>query len=111
MEWDQWANVIASGLVATTALAFALGYSILAPWRRSEIGRHLMEVTGAIGLLGLYTVLVTVWPRGPAAMGLRVARVVLLVTLAGLLVQRTRLMIRAQRRPPDATGRELGGGG
>jgi hypothetical protein len=97
MSWDQWANSGASGLVAVTAAVFVVAYEVLAPWRRSEMGRHVMAFSAAVGLLGIYTVLLMVWPHGAAAAGLRVARVVLLVALAGLLMQRTRLLIRAQR--------------
>lgn len=97
MTWAQLANASASGLVSAAAGAFVAAYAVLAPWRRSEIGRHVMAVTTAIGALGAYTVAITAWPSGPVAIGLRVARVLLLVALAGLLVQRTRILIRAQR--------------
>lgn len=99
MDWDVWANNGASALVAVAAAVFVVAYSLLAPWSRSETGRHLMSFTAAIGLLGLYTVCITAWPSGGAAAVLRVARVVLLVAVAGLLVQRTRMLIRAQRKP------------
>lgn len=99
MDWDVWANAGASALVAGAAIGFVITYALLAPWQRSEAGRHLMSFTGAIGLLGLYTVCITAWPSGGAAAVLRVARVVLLVAVAGLLVQRTRMLIRAQREP------------
>jgi hypothetical protein len=103
MGWARWANTAASALVAAAAGGFAAVYAVLAPWRRSEVGRHVMAVTAAIGLLGLYTVLITAWPDGAAATALRVVRVVLLVALAALLVQRTWMVIRAQRdaAPPD----------
>lgn len=97
MGWDKWANSGASGLVFVAAAGFVVAYAVLAPWRRSEVGRHVMGFSAAVGALGLYTVLVTVWPDGTVATVLRVARVLLLIALAGLLVQRTRLLIRAQR--------------
>jgi hypothetical protein len=97
MTWAQMANTGASALVALAASAFVVAYSVLAPWRRSEVGRHVMAFTASIGALGAYTVAVTVWPSGPVAIALRVTRVVLLLAIAGLVVQRTRMLIRAQR--------------
>lgn len=105
MGWAQMANTAASALVAVTAAVCAAVYHLRAPWWESAAGRHIMAFTGAVGLLSLYTVLLTVWwPHGPVAAGLRVTRVVVLVALAALLVQRTRMVIRAQRDPdpPDA---------
>jgi drug/metabolite transporter (DMT)-like permease len=99
MHWAQVANAGASACVALAAAVFVVAYAVLAPWRRSEVGRHLMSFTAVIGLLGFYTVLITVWPAGVVGAVLRVARVVLLLAVAALLVQRTRLLIRAQRKP------------
>jgi hypothetical protein len=103
MDVAQMANVAASGLVAGAAATAAVVYHVKARWWQSRFGRHVMAVTVSMGLLGLYTVLVTlVWPAGPVTAVLRVARTVLLVVVAGLLVQRTRLVVEAQRRvePP-----------
>jgi uncharacterized membrane protein HdeD (DUF308 family) len=103
MDAAQIANVSASGLVAVAAGVASVVYHWKARWWQSRWGRHVMAVTVSMGLLGLYTVLVTlVWPVGPVTAVLRVARTVLLVIVAGLLVQRTRLVIDAQRRvePP-----------
>jgi hypothetical protein len=98
MDWAQVANTAASALVAVAAVGFVVAYALLAPWQRSEVGRHLMMFTAAIGGLGLYTVAITLWPDGAVAAVLRVIRVVLLAAVAALLVQRTRLLIRAQQR-------------
>jgi hypothetical protein len=57
-----------------------------------------MLFTMAIGALGLYTILITLWPEGVPALILRTARTVLLVVIAGLVVQRTRMVISAQHR-------------
>ncbi|MGW4810568.1 putative phage holin [Kitasatospora cineracea] len=101
LDAAQWANVSASGLVAVSSASAAVMYHVRAPWRRSRIGRHIMAVTVSVGLLGLYTVLITlVWPSGPAAAVLRVSRCVLLVVMAGLMVQRVRLVVDAQRELP-----------
>ncbi|MCG6493452.1 hypothetical protein [Kitasatospora sp. A2-31] len=101
---DQLANWAASALLAATSVAAAVTYHLRAPWRRTRIGRHVMTVTVALGLLGAYTVVVSVWPTGPVAACLRIARTVLLVVLAVSMVQRVRLIADAQRqpdRPPD----------
>lgn len=96
MDWAQWINTVGSGLVALAALAFVTAYAVFAPWWRSLIGRHVMAVTAAMGWLGVYTVLITVWPDGAVAAALRVSRSVVILGLAGLLIQRTVLMIRTQ---------------
>lgn len=100
LTWDQLANVSASGLVFFASLVFAITYHLRAPWRSTAIGRHIMAVTISMGLLGLYTVLVTIWPHGPTVGALRVGRTVLLASLAAQLAWRTRLMIDAQRDHP-----------
>jgi len=101
MDAAQIANVSASGLIAATSAVAATVYHVRATWWRSAWGRNVMGVTLAIGLLGLYTVLVSlVWPSGPVTAVLRVARTVVLVILAGLLAQRTQLVLDAQRSPP-----------
>lgn len=103
MDASHMANLAASGLVAVTSAVAAVVYTVRAPWWRSRIGRHIMTVTVSVALLGLYTVLTSlVWPAGPAASALRIGRTVLLVLLAVSMVQRTRLVIEAQRPvPPD----------
>ena len=104
MDAAQLANVSASGLIAVTAAVAATVYHLRAAWWRSRWGRNVMGVTISIGLLGLYTVLVgLVWPAGPVTTVLRVGRTVVLVVLAGLLLQRTQLVLDAQRSPPKNT--------
>lgn len=97
MDPFQWANWSASLLVAGTAGAAAVIYQFKADWRSSRWGWHLMAVTVAIGLFGLYTVLITIWPTGATATALRTARTVLQVAVAGMMVWRTRLILAAQR--------------
>jgi uncharacterized BrkB/YihY/UPF0761 family membrane protein len=98
---DQWANWSASALMAGAAGTAAVVYHRRAPWRRTRIGRHIMLVTLAVGLLGAYTVLVSVWPAGPLAVVLRIGRTVLQVALAVAMVQRVLLITDAQRGQPD----------
>lgn len=97
MDDAQLANAIASALVALCSLVFAVVYHVRAPWRSTSVGRHIMTFTLAIGALCLYTVLVTIWPEGPFATVARVLRTLLLLGIAGLIVQRTGMVRRAQR--------------
>lgn len=101
LTWDQLANLSASGLVCLASLVFAVAYHLLAPWRSTPIGRHMMSVTISMGLLGLYTILATIWPHGPTLGALRLGRTILLFGLALQLIQRTRLLIAAQRDHPE----------
>lgn len=104
MNPAQLANLAVSGLVAAMAAAFVITYWRLAPWRSTPTGWFLMTFAGAIGGLGLYTVLITaVGLDGTAATVLRIIRTALLLTMAGLLLQATRLVLRAQRRRAEET--------
>jgi len=96
MDWAQLANTAASGLVTLTCIVFAVVYHWHAPWRSTAVGRHLMTFTLAIGALGAYTVAISIWPDGAPAAVLRATRTVLLVVIAGLVMQRTRMVLRAQ---------------
>lgn len=108
MDIAQTANVAASALVAATGFTAAAVYHLRARWWRTPWGRNVMAVTVFIGFLGLHTVLVTlVWPAGPVLAALRLARTLVLVALAGLLVQRAGLVLDAQRREtPDNPARQ-----
>lgn len=100
MNIPQLANVAASAAVALTALVFGAVYHQRARWYRSEAGRHVMAMSAAIGFLGLYTVVAAIWPGNDALLDvLRWARTAVVVAIAGLLVQRTRMVLRAQRPP------------
>ncbi|MFG2676936.1 hypothetical protein [Streptomyces sp. NPDC048445] len=107
MSIAQVLNLAASGLVALFAGAFIVTYHLLAPWRRTRMGWHLMLFTGAIGCLGLYTIVVTITGLdGTPAMVLRCARTVLLLVVAVLIAQQTRMVYTAQRHPrpvPDGS--------
>ncbi|MFG2993940.1 hypothetical protein ACGFZK_32395 [Streptomyces sp. NPDC048257] len=94
---DQWVNMIASGVAAAACAGFALVYHLRAPWWRSDVGRNLMLLAGALGGLCLYTVLIIMWPEGCPATILRGMRTAMVLAIAGLMVQRTRMVIRAQR--------------
>lgn len=102
MSPAQLANLIVSGLVAACAATFVVTYWRIAPWRSTPIGWYLMTFAGAIGGLGLYTVLITaVGLDGIPAAVLRIIRAALLLIMAGLLLHATRLVVRAQRRRPN----------
>lgn len=98
MDCAQLANTAASGLVALTCIVFVIVYHRHAPWQSTAVGRHLMTFTLAIGCLGAYTVAITVWPDGAPATALRAVRTLLLVLIAGLVMQRTRMVLRAQHQ-------------
>lgn len=97
LTWSQAANVAVSALVALVAGAFVVVYAVLAPWRTTATGRHVMAVTATIGLFGAYTVAITQWPTGEVAIVLRMARLGIGLALAALLLQRTWMVVRAQR--------------
>ncbi|WP_261992195.1 putative phage holin [Streptomyces sp. MS191] len=96
---DQWINTAASCAAFLMCATFAVVYHVRAPWWRSAVGRNLMLFAGAVGGLCLYTVLITLWPTGCPATVLRGVRTALLLSIAVLMVQRTRLVIRAQAIP------------
>lgn len=101
MDCAQVANTAASSLVALCSLVFAAVYHRKAPWRSTPVGRHLMIFTLAIGALGAYTVIVTAWPDGLVATVLRFARTLLLLLIAALVMQRTRMVVTAQHPHPE----------
>lgn len=98
MDCAQLANTAASGLVTLCCIGFAIVYHLHAPWRSTPVGRHLMLFTAAIGGLAFYTVLITVWPEGTTALVLRSLRSLLLFVIAGLVLQRTHMVLNAQHR-------------
>lgn len=102
MDCAQLANTAASGLVTLACLVFALVYHRHAPWRSTAVGRHVMTFTLAIGALGAYTVAITLWDHGAPATVLRSMRTLLLLVIAALVVQRTRMVLAAQHRKPTA---------
>ncbi|MEU3432402.1 hypothetical protein [Streptomyces sp. NPDC006863] len=92
--WDRLLNVTTSAAMAATGLVFMATYHLLAPWWRSTTGRHLMAFGAAVTALGAYTVTISMWPD---LWPLRVLRTLVLLAIAGLFIQRTVMVIRAQR--------------
>ena len=104
MSADQLANMAASMLVVVACLVFGVTYHRLTTWWRSDIGRNLMWLAVAMGALFLYTVLVSQWPDGCFAMVLRWVRAGLAVVIAAVMVQRTRVLLKEQRKHRNRTG-------
>lgn len=109
MGWAQWANTGTSALVAICATVFITVYQRHAPWRSTPLGRHFMGLTASVGALGLYTVLITIWPSGCPAEMLRTARTILLLTIAVVMLRLARLVVTAQRREPVEVDQDNGG--
>ncbi|MGW1135713.1 putative phage holin [Streptomyces griseoluteus] len=102
---DAWMNAVMSALGAIACAVFVAIYHLRAYWWRSEVGRNQMAFAAAIGLLCLYTVLATIWQDDPCAMVvLRSIRTIAVAGVIVLMVQRTRLLLRAQRENRDRTG-------
>jgi hypothetical protein len=103
-EWgiDVWLNVVASGVAAVVCGVFVVVYHVRAAWWRSATGRHLMAVGAALCALFAYTVAIALWPAGCPAAVLRCVRTLVVLAIAALMMQRTRMVVRAQRH--DRTG-------
>ncbi|MFJ4808478.1 putative phage holin [Streptomyces longwoodensis] len=102
---DEWVNMTASALAAAACAAFAVIYHVRAAWWRSEVGRNLMSFAAAVCALCVYTVLATIWQGDKCVlMALRSARTLVLLAVAALMVQRTRLLLKAQREHRNRTG-------
>ncbi|WP_328313073.1 hypothetical protein OG432_24340 [Streptomyces sp. NBC_00442] len=103
MTCAELANVSVSALIVLCAGVFVVTYHRKAAWRSTPVGWYLMTFAGAIGGLGLYTVLITITGTdgAPAAI-LRLIRTALLLVVAVLLVQATRMVLRVQRRKETA---------
>lgn len=94
---DQWVNIGASLLAAAMCITFGVVYHLRATWWRSEVGWNLMAFAAAVAALCLYTVLATVWQGDACVLAvLRSVRTVILLSVAGLMLQRTRLVVKAQ---------------
>jgi hypothetical protein len=101
---DQWVNVAGSAIAALVCAAFCLTYHLKASWWHSGTGRNLMGLPAAIGALFLYTVLVSLWPDGCFAVVMRGVRTMLALAISALILQRIRILLKAQREHRDRTG-------
>ncbi|MFB7647116.1 hypothetical protein ACFC0S_16690 [Streptomyces sp. NPDC056084] len=103
MTCAELANVSVSALIVLCAAVFVVTYHRKAAWRASPVGWYLMTFAGAIGGLGLYTVAITITGTdGAAASALRLVRTALLLVVAVLLIQATRMVLRVQRRKEES---------
>ncbi|WP_073946538.1 putative phage holin [Streptomyces kebangsaanensis] len=99
MTPSQVMNAGVSGLVAVLAAVFLWTYTRRARWEQSGMGQYFVAAVATIGLLGTYTVVITlVGVDGTAASVLRIVRSGLLLTVAGLLLQATLAVRRAYPR-------------
>jgi hypothetical protein len=100
----MWINLIASALAALVCVAFVVIYHVKTTWWRSGTGRNLMGLPAAIGMLFLYTVLVTLWPDGSFVVVMRGVRTLIALAISALIAQRIRILLQAQRESRDRTG-------
>ncbi|MFG3585419.1 hypothetical protein [Streptomyces sp. NPDC047990] len=97
MGVGQWVNVAGAALAAVVCAAFVITHHVKTTSWRSETGRNLTGFPAAVGVLFLYTVLVSFWPDGCFAMVMRRVRTLLTLSISGLIVQRIRILLKAQR--------------
>lgn len=96
---DAWMNATMSALGFISCAVFVITYHLRATWWRSEVGRNQMAFAATIGLLCLYTVLATFLQNNACAMlVLRSLSMLVRLAIAALMVQRTRLLLQAQRQ-------------
>ncbi len=99
MTLAELLNAVVSGTVALCSAAFLTEYTRRARWEAHAVGRYFVIAVATIGLLGLYTAVITfVDLDGILASVLRVIRSVLLLGIAGLLIQATVAVRRAYPR-------------
>jgi hypothetical protein len=104
MGVDMWINMIASALATLVCAAFVVIYHVKTAWWRSGTGRNLMGLPAALSALFLYTVLISLWPEGCVAVVLRGVRTVLALAISALMLQRIRILLKAQREHRHRTG-------
>lgn len=98
MSGDQWMSVSASMVAVAFCAVFAITYHLRAPWWRSEVGRNQMGFAAMVAALCLYNALASLMQDDACALLiLRIFRTVVLLGVTGLMVQRTRLLLKAQR--------------
>ncbi|MEC4016122.1 putative phage holin [Streptomyces sp. H27-D2] len=98
MTSAELANAFVSGVVVVCTATFMITYHLRAPWRSTVIGWYLMTFAASIGMLCLYTVLITAWGLdGLPATILRFIRTALLLAVGVVMIQCTRMVITAQR--------------
>lgn len=94
LELTQWSNVIVYGAMGVAGGIAAWNYHRRAPWRSSRTGRHVMGMTVALAVLGVFTVAGFAWQAGVAGAVVRGLRAAAGVWITVLLVQRARMFGR-----------------
>ncbi len=95
---DQWMSVAMSLLAVAVCVSFAVVYHLRATWWRSEVGRNQMGFAATVAALCLYNALGTFMQGDACALlALRIFRTLVLLAVSGLMVQRIRLLLKAQR--------------
>jgi len=95
---DQWMSVVMSLLAVLVCTAFAAVYHLRATWWRSEVGRNQMSFAATVAALCLYNALGSFMQGDACALlALRIFRTLVLLAVSGLMVQRIRLLLKAQR--------------
>jgi uncharacterized membrane protein HdeD (DUF308 family) len=80
------------------ALMFCATYALVAPWRSTGEGWHLMTFTGVIGAIFAWIAYRQVLGSPTASLSIELPRALAFSALAGLLVWRLALLIRTQVR-------------
>ena len=106
-ELMHTAGNVAVWLAFGAAVVFCGLYSVIAPWRSTAEGWHLMTFTGVVGVaFGWLAYRQTLTRTTIGALPVEVGRVAIYAALAALLVWRLALLLRAQiqpRRTPTMT--------
>jgi len=94
-------EVALRAILSLGCVVFIVRYWMTNRWWKNDFGRHLMSMSASLGLLGIFSLLVWVWPSMPAR-GL--TRMVLFTLLASAVVwrvvvfERYHLAMRRERR-------------
>lgn len=80
------------------ALMFCVTYALVAPWRSTGEGRHLMAFTFVLGAIFAWIAYRQVLGSPTAPLSVEAPRAAAFTALAGLLVWRLALLIRTQIR-------------
>jgi hypothetical protein len=81
-------------ILAGGCVAFIIRYWMTNKWWKNDFGRHLVSMSASLGLLGLFSLAVLVWPDLPAR-GL--IRMVLFTLLASAVLWRIVVFERYQK--------------
>ncbi|MBW1600911.1 hypothetical protein JJV70_02090 [Streptomyces sp. JJ66] len=97
-----WLVAAAGAVLAAAAGMFVRVYHVRAPWWRSREGRHLVAVAVVLGAVGVQEVGAVVCPGWGWWRPLRAG---LLLTAAGLLVQRIAMVLHPRYYRVEKGGR------